>query len=326
MDITPIELQPPQLVKQFLFVDHSPNFKFHSPMSPDEFWQIVDRVHSLSPDDMETKCQNLDAALRECPLPDILDFIRHFARCFTKAYTWDLWAAAFIIGNGCGDDSFMDFRSTLISMGKEVFTNALADPETLADTNIHPDWAHFEGYQYVAPKLWREIVGESKEMPPDPNYPEATQKHPTEPAGRKFVEWKLSKKFPRLAAKFDFRDSSWFDLRDEQQKAAAKQTAAESLARLLLLHQLIPSSGLIPPFKHLHEVLKTGDARALTGRALTWETIDLEEGLYWATVAHLEGMPTQDLAPYPHITSTKLTHDFKINAANFADWYKAATA
>ncbi|EKC76209.1 hypothetical protein LEA_04821 [human gut metagenome] len=34
---------------------------------------------------------------------------------------------------GCSDDGFIDFRAWLIAQGKEVYMNALRDPDTLAD-------------------------------------------------------------------------------------------------------------------------------------------------------------------------------------------------
>lgn len=34
-------------------------------------------------------------------------------------YRRDLWAAAYIIGGGCSDDSFIDFRAGLIAQGHE---------------------------------------------------------------------------------------------------------------------------------------------------------------------------------------------------------------
>lgn len=49
-------------------------------MTDDEFWAIIERVHALSPDDMELKCANLAAALRAGPLDEVVSFERHFRR------------------------------------------------------------------------------------------------------------------------------------------------------------------------------------------------------------------------------------------------------
>ena len=294
-------------------------------MSADEFWNIVDHVHSLSPDDMKTKCKNLDVALRKLPVEEILDFERHFARFYYQAYRWDLWDAAVTICHGCGDDSFMDFRSTLISMGKTAYMNALAEPESLADTNIDPEWARFEGYQYVSPTILREILGDPDDRPRDPNVPEEERAHPRRPVGKSVNEWELSKRFPRLAAKFGHQDSSWFNERDRQKREEQKQQSAEAVADLLLRAQLIPPNGLIAPYKLLRPILQNGSAREITGNNASWEPFDLDEGAYWATLVNLESFPSEKLARWPHLIVTKLKHDVTTNAATFANWYHSVT-
>lgn len=43
-------------------------------------------------------------------------------------YRWDVWAAAYLIGGGCSDDSFMDFRAGLIAQGRDWYQKAAASP------------------------------------------------------------------------------------------------------------------------------------------------------------------------------------------------------
>ncbi len=66
-----------------------------------------------------------------------------------KAFTHSLWAAAYIIGGGCSDDAFADFRATLISHGRATFERVLKNPETLADMDLTEETAFYEGFQYV---------------------------------------------------------------------------------------------------------------------------------------------------------------------------------
>jgi len=40
-----------------------------------------------------------------------------FRRYLNKAYTWDLWGAAYLINGGCSDDGFEYFRRWLVSRG-----------------------------------------------------------------------------------------------------------------------------------------------------------------------------------------------------------------
>jgi hypothetical protein len=77
-----------------------------------------------------------------------------------------LWAVAFAMGGGCGHDSFDDFRSWLISMGREVYEAALSDPATVYRL-VDPaedvaDIIFFEEFQYVAPRVLREKLGEAE--------------------------------------------------------------------------------------------------------------------------------------------------------------------
>ncbi|NUS81347.1 MAG: DUF4240 domain-containing protein, partial [Streptomyces sp.] len=66
---------------------------------------------------------------------DILEFQTRFDEIHDAVYRWDVWAAAYLIGGGCSDDSFIDFRAGLIALGREWYERAAADPDSLAE---HP--------------------------------------------------------------------------------------------------------------------------------------------------------------------------------------------
>ena len=133
-------------------------------MNLDEFWLIVDRVHLASQGDMDLKCRLLADALHKLTPEEVQSFEEHFTKCWHRAYTWKIWDAAYIINGGCSDDSFMDFRATLISLGCSTYEAALADADSLAECDINPTWATYEGYQYVAVTVYKEITG--KEVSP----------------------------------------------------------------------------------------------------------------------------------------------------------------
>jgi Protein of unknown function (DUF4240) len=167
-------------------------------MTLDQFWNIVEEVHRESGGDMDAKCELLDKRLRQLPLEEVLSFGEHFAECQNRAYNWELWAAAYIICHGCSDDSFSDFRSTLISMGREVFDKALADPQSLADMHYDAEQANYEGYQYVAHTVYEELSGGEEIYISVP--------HPEEPSGQNWDESKVGALFPKLAEAYDYRD------------------------------------------------------------------------------------------------------------------------
>ena len=165
-------------------------------MTLDQFWQIVEEVHRASRGDMDKKCELLDAKLRQLSLDEVCSFNRHFDECEDRAYTWELWAAAYIIGGGCSDDAFSDFRATLISMGRETFERVLADPESLADMDYDAETAHYEGYQYV-PSTVEKALGGAQRIP---RYAPA----PAEPSGKPWDEDKVAELYPRLAERYDY--------------------------------------------------------------------------------------------------------------------------
>ncbi|WP_436801411.1 DUF4240 domain-containing protein [Streptomyces griseorubiginosus] len=52
-----------------------------------------------------------------------------------EAFTWDLWAAADrIFGGWCSDDGFCCFGLWMVGLGRDAFSGAVADPDSLTDT------------------------------------------------------------------------------------------------------------------------------------------------------------------------------------------------
>jgi hypothetical protein len=165
-------------------------------MTLDQFWDLVEKVHRDSRGDMDKKCELLDAELRRLPLGEVRSFHRHFNECQDRAYSWELWAAAYIMGGGCSDDGFSDFRATLISMGRQTFENALTDPQSLADIDYDAETAQYEGYQYVPTTVETELGGGQQ----FPRY----QRSPAEPSGQSWEEDKLVELYPKLAEKYEY--------------------------------------------------------------------------------------------------------------------------
>ena len=162
-------------------------------MNNDDFWNIIDRVHAGSPDDMDAKCEALRKELRELDETELKSFIGHFDDANERAYDWKLWAAAYVIAGGCSDDSFSDFRATLISMGRKFYESALADPDSLADTNYDEEFAYYEGYQYIKNDVAKELLGA---------IPKRSTPFPSEPAGTSWEEDELPDLLPKLSKKF----------------------------------------------------------------------------------------------------------------------------
>lgn len=108
------------------------------------------------------------------------------------AYSWDLWGAAYVIHGGCGDDTFVDFRASLISRGRSVFVKATSSPEALADEEFDPDMWFYEGFQYDVSEAVKAVLGHTP----------LRRRYRSAPSGSKWTESMLPRLYPRLTAKF----------------------------------------------------------------------------------------------------------------------------
>jgi hypothetical protein len=164
-------------------------------MTTDQFWEIIDRVDDASGGDMDRKCALLGEYLGRLPAEEVQSFSEHFDEAMDQAYSWDLWAAAYIIGGGCSDDAFSDFRATLISRGREEFERALTNPESLAESDIDEETGFHEGYQYVVDEVHEKLTGKATIR---------TKPHPESPSGVEFDEETVGERYPGLAGKHGY--------------------------------------------------------------------------------------------------------------------------
>ncbi len=163
-------------------------------MNKDQFWQIIDSVHAGSGGDMDRKCELLKEELATLEDQELREFIDHFDSADAAAYTWPLWGAAYVMHGGCSDDSFSDFRATLISQGRAVFERSLAEPESLVELDFADEEAVcLEGFQYVKDDAAKEKLGE---------IPKRNVDFPNDPTGPEWDEDELEQLFPKLSAKY----------------------------------------------------------------------------------------------------------------------------
>lgn len=157
------------------------------------FWKLIERVRNEYPDDLDDQCTHLGQVLERLPPDQCLSAGRWFDVAIQRAYHWPLWAAAFVIGGGCSDDSFMDFRAALIMKGRTLFEAALRDPDSLAEHTFPEEAWFFEGYQYV--------VHEAMDAAMDTGATVDIPEHPQDPSGDEWREDELAILLPRLFAK-----------------------------------------------------------------------------------------------------------------------------
>lgn len=126
-------------------------------MNKEQFWNIVDEVHSSTdPRNQKEVLAALRDRLRNLPSKEILEWKQIFSFYQDTAKRNDLWAASAAMGAHSSDDGFMDFRSWLISQGRDVYMSALEDPESLVSVNTDGQELNFEDYAYVPCKAYAE--------------------------------------------------------------------------------------------------------------------------------------------------------------------------
>ena len=126
-------------------------------MNINQFWHIIDTGK-----DSDKPEAILKTELEKLAPQDIELFQNHIDKLFDKAYLWDLWGAAYMIGGGCSDDGFMEFRYALISMGRDVFEKAISNPDSLAELGGDLEIDN-ELFGYVAQEVYKNKTG--KEIP-----------------------------------------------------------------------------------------------------------------------------------------------------------------
>ena len=162
-------------------------------MEESKFWEIIDRVSDKAHGEMENKCQLIKSEIVALPKAEAVEFYQIFGKMMTQAYTWPLWGAAYVINGGCSDDTFSDFRSSLISRGQKAYQRAILDPDSLADEDFDEDAWFYEGYHYAISHAVRHHIG---------NVPKLDTPQPHTPSGNRWSEVDVRGCYPQLAAKF----------------------------------------------------------------------------------------------------------------------------
>ena len=187
----------------------------------------------------------LGELLGELPVDQIVAFDSAFRRHHSRAYTWDLWGAAYLIGGGCSDDGFADFRGWLISQGESAYDAALADPESLAPLAKRYECdCQVEGFQYLGMAAWAKKTGGTlNDFPTEKIEHEATPAEASgDPAGESWEEDELCGRYPALC-KIAIECGRWSAEPDEAPKEAP---SAPELAR--------PKSGSVASIVTYEEV------------------------------------------------------------------------
>ena len=165
-------------------------------MNIKEFWKLIDKTREASGGSISKQSDLLIEALAQLPVDEILDYETIMYDLMDNAYDAALWDAAYIIGCGCGDSGFSDFRAWLIAQGQDVYYSALANPESLVDLIDVDEDAQEGALLYVVMAAYEQKTGH--EIPLDP----FKFREPPVLKGTHWPEKTKKDRFPKLAAKF----------------------------------------------------------------------------------------------------------------------------
>jgi hypothetical protein len=161
------------------------------------FWQLTADTRTESGNDTGRQSELLEERLSRLPGPQIVDFGRIRHELDQRAYSWDIWGAAYVIDDGCSDDCFRDFRAYLISLGRDAYEAALRDPDSLAPVVQDAEQGDWENADNVAPDAYESATGE--------DFPADDSDLSGDPSGEPWDDEDqeaLVQRYPALAAKF----------------------------------------------------------------------------------------------------------------------------
>jgi hypothetical protein len=84
------------------------------------FWELIAINREKSEDKFEF-IENLSNQLEEFKPIEIKRFERTFLTKYQQLNHWEIWALAYIVRRGCGDDAFDYFKAWVISKGEKAF-------------------------------------------------------------------------------------------------------------------------------------------------------------------------------------------------------------
>jgi len=129
-------------------------------MNHERFWSIVATACHSDPREEEEWDDRLRAELVNLQPDEIIEWNHIFDRLAARAYSRDLWAAAYLINGGASDDGFYYFRCWLIGMGRDVYELAVANPNSLAAVVAPGIDAEAEIYA-AAHYAWMTVAGKT---------------------------------------------------------------------------------------------------------------------------------------------------------------------
>jgi Protein of unknown function (DUF4240) len=156
------------------------------------FWDLLQETRAGA-EDAADHCQRLADRLAGFKAGEISKFNKILYCKIGEAHRHDLWAVAYIIRGGCGDDAFDYFRAWLVLQGKDAFERALANPEAVADLVEKGIDPQAEELLYAPQEAYQDVKGADL---PKSAYPKEAKLQ-----GKAWIEEELPVMYPKLCNK-----------------------------------------------------------------------------------------------------------------------------
>ncbi|MDR1577485.1 MAG: DUF4240 domain-containing protein [Deltaproteobacteria bacterium] len=185
-----------------------------SPMGARLFWSMIDVARAAN--GWLNMAEPLKVALSHQEVADILAWKNIFDEYQRLADKFKVWAACSVVSGRFREDGFPSFRSWIIGQGKNIYLKALADPDSLADTELNMVENVYTELLDVPCDAWLAKTGQTdsalfvKELEKQPLSPEVKEEILAEIRYAEDIdtEWNFDKeevfqsKLPRIYATF----------------------------------------------------------------------------------------------------------------------------
>jgi len=188
-------------------------------MDKQKFWQIIEETKAECKGNIEGMADALEEKLKTYSLEEVQKFCGIFDT-YHKAADQE---GVISVGNHMNhdmltDDGFIDFRNWLIAQGKEVYMEALKNPEILADESIESvsGWYEYETFGYVGMHVVEHMTGDFKKsfvsLEPEEKQDILSEIEYGEYTKSIMTAEEFESKFPKFTERFQ-RENEDFELR-----------------------------------------------------------------------------------------------------------------
>ena len=161
------------------------------------FWELIEKNRAISDDQFEF-LEKLKQSLESFHPTEIRKFHKILLMKISELDSWDIWALAYIVRRGCGDDAFDYFKAWVVSKGQLAFNNIVNMNNDKIDKLFNED-PQLEELFYLAENVYEDKTGDLMK-------PVQIKKQKTK--GKQWDESSLPALYPDLCELFEFKNNS----------------------------------------------------------------------------------------------------------------------